>query len=76
MTVVFSFIDMRQNNSSNESHKFIEIAFRDGYAKTTGTDSNKLMPPLSRFGGGNCAEKKQCVFAKLLTFFEGFFGIE
>ena len=58
-----------------ETRKFIEVAFRDGSVKTTGTDIDKLMPPMSRFGGGNRAEKKQGVIAKLLTFFERFFGI-
>ena len=35
-----------------ETRKFIEVAFRDGAVKTTGTDIDKLMPPMSRFGGG------------------------
>ena len=43
--------------------------------KTTGTDIDKLMPPISRFGGGNRAEKKKTVIEKLLGFFERFFGI-
>lgn len=40
-----------------ETRKFIENAFRDGEVKTVGTDIDKLMPPVSRFGGGNRAEK-------------------
>jgi len=58
-----------------ETRKFIEVAFRDGSVKTTGTDIDKLLPPMSRFGGGNRAEKKQGVISKLLGFFERFFGI-
>lgn len=58
-----------------ETRKFIENAFRDGEIKTTGTDIDKLMPPVSRFGSGNRAAKKQGVIDKLKTFFERFFGI-
>ena len=64
-----------ENLKENETRKFMEIAFRDGAVKTTGTDIDKLLPPMSRFGGGNRAEKKQGIIAKLLGFFERFFGI-
>ena len=33
------------------------------------------MPPVSRFGGGNRAAKKQGVIDKLKSFFEKFFGV-
>ena len=58
-----------------ETRKFIENAFCDGEIKTTGTDIDKLMPPVSRFGGGNRAIKKQSVIDKLKAFFEKFFGV-
>ncbi len=58
-----------------ETRKFLENAFRDGEIKTAGTDIDKLMPPVSRFGGGKRAEKKQGVINKLKTFFEKYFGI-
>ena len=59
-----------------ETRKFLENAFRDGEVKTTGTDIDKLMPPVSRFGkGGARAQKKQAVIDKLKGFFERFFGI-
>lgn len=58
-----------------ETRKFIENAFRDGEIKTTGTDIDKLMPPVSRFGGGNRYAKKQGVIDKLKSFFEKFFGV-
>ncbi len=64
-----------ENLKEEETRKFIEVAFRDGMVKTTGTDIDKLMPPMSRFGGGNRAEKKQGVISKLMQFFERFFGI-
>ena len=59
-----------------ETRKFLENAFRDGEVKTTGTDIDKLMPPVSRFGkGGARAKKKQTVIEKLKGFFDRFFGI-
>ena len=58
-----------------ETRKFIENAFRDGEIKTAGTDIDKLMPPVSRFGGGNRSAKKQGVIDKLKSFFEKFFGV-
>ena len=68
-------IIQEENLKEAETRKFIEVAFRDGSVKTTGTDIDKLMPPMSRFGGGNRAEKKQGVIRKLMQFFERFFGI-
>lgn len=41
-----------------ETRKFVSNAFRDGTLKTTGTEIDKLMPPVSRFGGGNRAKKE------------------
>ena len=58
-----------------ETRKYMENAFRDGAVKTTGTDIDKLMPPVSRFGGGNRTAKKQGVVEKLKAFFEKYFGI-
>ena len=57
-----------------ETRKFLENAFRDGEIKTTGTDIDQLMPPVSRFGGTR-ARKKETVIEKLQGFFERFFGI-
>ena len=68
-------IIQEENLKETETRKFMEVAFRDGMVKTTGTDIDKLMPPMSRFGGGDRAEKKQGVITKLLGFFERFFGI-
>ena len=58
-----------------ETRKFLENAFRDGEIKTAGTDIDKLMPPVSRFGSGKRSEKKQGVISKLKDFFEKYFGI-
>lgn len=64
-----------ENLKEQETRYFMEHAFRDGSVRTTGTDIDKLMPPISRFGGGNRAEKKQTIIEKLQAFFERFFGI-
>ncbi len=58
-----------------ETRKIIENAFRDGEIKTIGTDIDKLMLPVSRFGSNNRAVKKQNVIDKLKSFFEKFFGV-
>ena len=42
-----------------ETEKFIESSFRDGQVRTTGTDIDKILPPMSRFGGGNRQEKRR-----------------
>jgi type I restriction enzyme R subunit len=64
-----------ENLKDSETRKFIKYAFRDGAIKTTGTDIDKILPPMPRFGGGNRQEKKQSVIAKLLIFFEKYFGV-
>ncbi len=58
-----------------ETRKFMANAFRDGAVKTTGTDIDRLMPPVSRFGGGSRAKKKQGIIEKLKAFFEKYFGL-
>lgn len=58
-----------------ETRKFVENAFRDGALKTTGTDVDRLMPPVSRFGGSSRNQKKQTVIGKLKAFFEKYFGL-
>ena len=63
-----------ENLKPEETHKFIENSFRDGGIKATGTDIDKIMPPISRFGGGR-EKKKQTIIEKLKAFFERFFGI-
>lgn len=58
-----------------ETEKFIESSFRDGQVRTTGTDIDKILPPMSRFGGGNRQEKKKTVIEKIQSFFERYFGL-
>ena len=68
-------IIQEENLKEAETRKFVENAFRDGEVKTTGTEIDSLMPPVSRFGGGGRAKKKQTVVEKLKGFFERFAGI-
>ena len=58
-----------------ETKKFIDNSLRDGTLKTTGTDIDKLLPPVSRFGGGNRVEKKLGVIGKLKGFFDKYLGL-
>lgn len=59
-----------------ETIKFVDNAFRDGILKTTGTDLDKIMPPVSRFGGGGSRDKKkQNVIEKLKKLFEKYYGL-
>lgn len=59
----------------DETRKFLENAFREGEVKTVGTDIDKIMPPVSRFGGGNRAVKKKTVIDRLKAYFDKFYGI-
>ena len=58
-----------------ETQEFMNRAFRDGEMKTTGTDIDKLMPPISRFGGNKRDEKKSGIVRKLTEFFDRFLGL-
>lgn len=58
----------------SETRKFIDNSFRDGTLKTTGTDIDRIMPPVSRFGGGR-ESRKQGVVARLTVFFEKYLGL-
>jgi type I restriction enzyme R subunit len=59
-----------------ETKKFIEGAFRHGILKTTGTDIDKILPPVSRFSsdGGRTVKKRNAI-GKLLIFFEKYLGL-
>ena len=70
-----SKIIAEENLKDDETRKFIANAFRDGEVRTTGTDIDRIMPPISRFGGGDRAKKKMTVIEKIKVFFERFFGI-
>lgn len=58
----------------DETVKFINDSFRNGSLRTNGLDIDKLMPPISRFGGDR-ETKKQDIKEKLLRFFEKYSGL-
>lgn len=64
-----------ENLNEEETRKFLDNAFRDGQVKTNGTDIEKILPPMRRFGGGNRVEKKENIIEKVKKFFEKYFGI-
>ena len=64
-----------QKLKPEETKTFIENSFRDGVLRTTGIDIDRILPPVSRFGGGNRSEVKKAVIERLKEFFEKFFGV-
>ncbi|MCH5250316.1 MAG: type I restriction endonuclease subunit R [Lachnospiraceae bacterium] len=68
-------IIVKEKLNPENTRRFLDSAFRDGEIKTAGTDIDKLMPPVSRFGGSGRDKKKQVVIDKLKVFFEKYFGI-
>ena len=64
-----------ENLNEEETRKFLDNAFRDGQVKTNGTDIEKILPPMRRFGGGNRAEKEENIIVKVKKFFEKYFGL-
>ena len=64
-----------QKLKPEETKSFIENSFRDGNLRTTGIDIDRILPPVSRFGGGNRSEVKKTVIERLKEFFEKYFGV-
>jgi len=70
----FDKLVAEENLKPEETRQYLSNAFRDGQIKTSGTDIDNLMPPVSRFGGGR-AKKKDTVIEKLKAFFEKYYGL-
>lgn len=82
-----SFVDAKQleeldsiitdeNLDKEETYKFINNAFRDGYIQSTGTALTKVLPPVSRFTPtGDRTKKRESVLEKLSAFFNKFWDI-
>lgn len=64
-----------ENLNEEETRKFIDNSFRDGQVKTTGTDIEKILPPMRRFGEDNRTERKETIIEKVKKFFEKYLGI-
>ena len=58
-----------------ETRRYISNAFRDGEIRTAGTEVDKLLPPVSRFGSSDRSKKKKGVVKKLKEFFAKYFGL-
>ncbi len=63
-----------ENLKEEETLKFVNNVFKDGSVKTYGTDLDRIMPPVSRFGGKK-AKKKQSIIEKLSNFFDKYNGL-
>ena len=64
----------RYNLKHDEAVKFMDIAFRDANFKTTGTDIDQIMPPMSRFGSNRNQNKEQ-IIEELKQYYERYFGL-
>lgn len=66
-----------ENLNPERTKKYMESALQAGEIKTTGTDIDNLMPPVSRFGGsGNSRiEKKNGVILRLKSYLDQYSGI-
>jgi type I restriction enzyme R subunit len=62
--------------SKDETYRFIDNAFRDGFIQTSGTAIGKVLPPVSRFTPtGERSKKRETVLEKLSSFFNKFWDI-
>ena len=65
-----------ENLKPEETHAFVERAFRDGAVPTAGTAVTRILPPVSRFAkANNHSLKKQTVLEKLSAFFSRYLGL-
>jgi type I restriction enzyme R subunit len=65
-----------ENLDKDETYKFINNAFRDGFVQNTGTAISKVLPPVSRFSPtGERTKKRETVLEKLSAFFNKFWDI-
>jgi type I restriction enzyme, R subunit len=65
-----------ENLDKEETYKFVNNAFRNGYLQATGTAITKVLPPVSRFNPtGERTKKRETVLDKLSAFFNRFWDI-
>jgi len=66
----------QENLNHDETYKFMQNSFRNGYITTIGTDLAKILPPISRFSPtGERSKKRESVLNRLTLFLERFFTI-
>ena len=62
--------------NKEETFRYIESAFRDGYVQETGTAITRVLPPVSLFTpSGERSQKRETVLSKIKEFFQRFFDI-
>ncbi len=72
----FRILVEEENLNEEETRKFLSNSFTDGSVKTNGTEINKILPPMGRFGkNSKREEKKKTVIEKITAFFEKYFGL-
>ncbi len=65
-----------ENLNKEETFRYIDNAFRDGYVQETGTAITRVLPPVSRFNpSGDRTMKREIVLTKIKEFFQRFFDI-
>ena len=65
-----------ENLNKEETFRYIENAFRDGYVQETGTAITKVLPSVSRFThSGERTQKREAVLSKIKDFFQRYFDI-
>lgn len=70
-----SLIIETEKLKDDETREFIATSFEEGGIKTSGTEIDSIMPPMSRFNHSGRAEKKERVIERLRAFYEKFAGI-
>lgn len=71
-----NMIIAEENLDKEETYKYVNNAFRDGYIQATGTALTKVLPPVSRFTPtGDRTKKRETVIEKLKVFFNKFWDI-
>jgi len=58
-----------------ETREFVRNSFDEGGIKTSGTEIDDIMPPISRFNHSGRAEKKERLIKRLQAFYDKFAGI-
>ena len=74
----FSIIPVPTKNLEikEETYKYVNNSFSNGYIQETGTALARVLPPLSRFSpSGDRTKKRQSVLEKLVNFFNKFCDI-
>lgn len=59
----------------DEIWEFMGKSFHDGELKTIVVDINKIMSPISRFGGSGRTSRKEALIRRLMAYLEKFNGL-